>query len=78
MKANVKQWYVSKYPQDELGERIDEGTTFANVLLCIAQGADVDDIIGVSDSLVRERIFSEIAKRMGCDYDVVYNIWLNS
>lgn len=78
MKANVKQWYVSKYPQDELGKRINESITFADVLLGIAQGEDAYYIIGVSDSLIRERIFAEIAERMGCEYEIVYNIWLNS
>ena len=78
MKANVKRWYRRVAPHDGMGKRINESTTFADVLLGIAQGAEVYDIIGVSDSLIRERIFAEIAERMGCEYDVVYNIWLNS
>lgn len=75
MKANVKEWYCKTYPTDELGKEINDSITFANVLLGIAQGTDVYDIIGVSDSIVRERIFAEIAARMGCDYNVIYNLW---
>lgn len=76
MKANIKEWYEKTYPTDELGREIDDSITFANVLLGIAQGAEVYDIIGLSDSLIRERIFAEIAARMGCDYNVIYNLWL--
>ena len=78
MKSEVKKWSCSKYPQEELGKRINESATFASVLLGMAHGADVYNIIGVADSLIRERIFAEIAERMGCDYDEVYSIWLNS
>jgi len=78
MKCNVRNWYCKKYPADEVGKRINSNVTFADVLLRMSQGESVYAVIGVAESLVRECIFSEIAKRMGCDYDVVYNIWLNS
>lgn len=76
MKSNIKEWYCKTYPTDELGREIDGSITFADVLLGIAQCAEVYDIIGVSDSIIRERIFAEIASRMGCDYNVIFNLWL--
>ena len=78
MKGNVKKWYCQKYPMDELGESINEDVTFADVLLRIAQGESAYFVIGVWDSIVRERIFAEVAKRMDCDYRVIYNIWMHS
>ena len=78
MKKSIKRWYRRAYPADRLGKSIDESMTFAKLFLGMVHGAEVYELIGVGDSLIRERVFAEIAKRMGCDYDVVYNIWLKS
>ena len=76
MKESIKEWYCKTYPTDELGKRINGYITFSNLLLRMLQGEDIYFLIGVSDSIVRERIFTEIAARLGWNYNVIYNLWL--
>jgi hypothetical protein len=38
----------------------------------------VYEALGVCDSLVRERVFGELAKIMNVDYDCIYEQWLKS
>lgn len=71
----IKDWYVKAYPTDDLGSRLDG--TFKGVLQTLIDGGDVYDYVGVTDSLIRERIFSKIAEMFDVDYDHVYNLWLN-
>lgn len=72
---DVKEWYVKKYPDDELGVEIGD-ICFADVVRMLNDGIDVYDFIP-HDSIVRERIFGEIANRLGISYTVVYNTWLH-
>lgn len=78
---DVKDWYVSTFPDDELGAEIGErspnGISFKFIAKLLDKGIDVYDFIP-HDSVVRERIFAELAKRMGVEYDDVYDAWLNS
>ena len=41
------------------------------------QHEDVYDILGVGDSLVRERVFKHLSELTLLPYDVFYNMWLN-
>ena len=41
------------------------------------EGYDVYNILGVGDSMIRERVFEELSKILGVDYDVIYQKWLN-
>lgn len=70
---NVKNWYVDKYPTDTLGQDINEEITFNDVVDGIENGKDIYDILGVNDSIVRERIFDFISRYGKVD---VYNKWL--
>lgn len=70
---NVKNWYVDKYPTDTLGQDINEEITFNDVVDGIENGKDIYDILGVNDSVVRERIFDFISRYGKID---VYNKWL--
>ena len=70
---NVKNWYVDKYPTDTLGQDINEEITFNDVIDGIENGKDIYDILGVNDSIVRERIFDFISRYGKVD---VYNKWL--
>ena len=70
---NVKNWYVDKYPTDTLGQDINEEITFNDVVDGIENGKDIYDILGVNDSIVRERIFDFISRYGKID---VYNKWL--
>lgn len=70
----IKTWYKSKFTTDELAEEINPTATFEELKNNLP---NVYDYLGVADSIIRERVFSELAERMDVDYDVIYNRWLN-
>jgi len=74
---NIKEFYLNEYPTDELGIELNDNITFAGLVTELFSGDDVYKYIGVYDSLVRERLFSELAKQLNTSYDYVYNLWLN-
>ncbi len=69
----IRKWYFSQYESDELKWQINPSATFRTLSKNLP---NVYEYIGVEDSIVRERIFTELANRMNVDYDVVYNKWL--
>jgi hypothetical protein len=73
----IKDFYLNNYPTDELGVELNEKATFAGLVTILFGDMDVYDYIGVGDSLVRERLFSELANQLNASYDYVYNLWLN-
>jgi hypothetical protein len=72
----VKNWYMETYPTDDLGEEINRKLTFNSLWSEMNAGEDFYDIVGVHDSIVRERIFAKLAEVLKVNYDVVYNKWL--
>jgi hypothetical protein len=74
----IKDFYVDKYPMDELGIEINEKSTFDGLYKVLDNEGDVYHYIGVTDSLVRERLFDKLSQLMGVDYDVIYDKWLSS
>lgn len=72
----VRNWYMRAYPADELGVGIDPSLTFEDALGAVSRGGGFYDVLGVGDSVVRERIFEELANRAGCTYDDIYEAWL--
>ena len=73
--APIKDWYMGAYKEDDLGDRLNG--TFKGALQTLLRGDDIYDYIGVGDSLIRERLFSQLAKMLDVDYDEIYNVWLN-
>ena len=73
---NIKEFYLNEYPTDELGIELNDNITFAGLVTELFGGDDVYKYIGVYDSLVRERLFSEPANQLNKPYDYVYNLWL--
>ena len=74
--VSLKYWYLFNYPTDELGLEINPNATFVGLLSCLHEGNDVYDYFGVGDSLVRERLFEELARQLNKPYDYVYDMWL--
>ncbi len=72
---DIKEWYQATYPDDDMGEDIIPNTDWYTLWLALIGEQDIYGIIGVGDSVVRERIFSELADTMGVDYNVVYYTW---
>ena len=73
---HVRDWYMQEYPLDGLGERINPALTFEDALGAASLGSSFYYELGVGDSIVRERVFQELADRNGVDYDAIYEAWL--
>ena len=74
----LKEFYLETYPTDELGQEISSDATFKGLLDTLENYEDVYYYIGVGDSLVRERLFDELASRIGITYQQVYDQWILS
>jgi hypothetical protein len=72
----IKEFYLSNYPTDELGNEIHTKATFIGLFEVLDTFKDVYEYIGVHDSIIRERIFEKLANEMGTDYNEIYNQWL--
>jgi len=72
-----KQWYMRVFETDSLGKHLNDGT-FHDLYVALHEGNDIYEEIGVVDSVVRERLLSELANRLGVDYSVIYNMLVNN
>lgn len=75
--ATVRNWYMHAFPEDELGSRISPKLTFDAALEAVSRGSGFYDALGVGDSVVRERVFEEMAERNGLSYEDIYSSWLD-
>ena len=77
MKKNkVKEWYLKEYNTDELGKEINEEITFYDIFYALDRYKDIYEILGVEDSIVRERVFQKLADIMKVEYNYIYEQWL--
>ena len=76
MEQKIKTWHILNYPSDELAKNMDSEITFEKLWKGLKEGIDVYRMLGVCDSLIRERVFNGLAKKMGVEYETVYNTWL--
>lgn len=75
---NVREWYTSAFPGDELGMKLNPDLTFDDAIAAIPTGDGFYTALGdAADSLLRERIFEELCNRYGYTYDEVYDSWLH-
>ena len=72
----IKNWYLKNFPDDEMGEEINEKVTFCDLFIAMDGYKSVYSFIGVNDSIVRERIFEKLSEIMNIDYDYIYQQWL--
>jgi hypothetical protein len=73
----LKTYYLEQYPDDDLGAKIKENTTFEGLFDALERYQDVYEYIGVHDSLIRERLFEKLADIIDMPYDYVYYQWLS-
>lgn len=74
---NVNEDYVTVFPTDDLGKKINKDLNFLDLFNGMLEGKDIYDMLDVSDSLIRERVFERLAYLMGIDYQIIYYLWLN-
>ena len=61
MDVNIKDWYMTNFPNDEFGLRLVG--TFRDLQEAIANGADKNGaVMGIDDEIARQRIFSRLAE----------------
>ncbi len=75
---NLKKWYKSRYPCDEMGEQLNAEVSLLDVLDGMIAGRDFYAIIKAQDSIIRERIFEKLSEAMGISYIIIYSLWLAS
>ena len=63
---NIKEWYLKKYPHDDLGQEIDPNVTFEDLFEALDTYEDVYEVLGGNeiDSIVRERCFEKLSEIM--------------
>ena len=71
---SVKAYYADSFGKDELNSEIKE-VTFLDLYRALKNKQDVYDLIGVRDSVVRERLFAELARILNQPTAYVNNIW---
>ena len=74
--TEIRSYYTKTFPTDELGFEINGEKTFFDLFECLKCREDVYEFLGVGDSLIRERLFSALAKVLGVDYEYIYQKWL--
>lgn len=75
--VTLRDWYMRAYPEDPLGSKIKPVVTLDDVLSRLRDGGDFYGLVGVCDSMVRERVFVELCDRYGFSYDDLYDCWCN-
>jgi len=73
----LKEFYLKNYRNDELGQCIND-VEFIQLLHAVYTAQDVYEVIGVYDSVVRERLFSGLADILDVEYDSIYYAWLSA
>lgn len=79
LESGIRDWYSHEFPDDPEGGRIDPRTTFREAVesFPMEDGHDFYAVTGAVDSIVRERVFEELSKRLDCGYGTVYDAWLH-
>lgn len=73
---NLKDWYTKEFPDDELGYELNDDVDLRRCYSSLGRDPDIYDVMGVGDSVIRERVFAKMADVLGVDYDVIYYKWL--
>lgn len=79
LESGIRDWYSHEFPDDPEGGRIDPRTTFREAVesFPMGDGHDFYAVTGAVDSIVRERVFEELSKRLDCGYGTVYGAWFH-
>ena len=70
--VKIKDWYMKTYPTDDLGEELNDEVTFEDMWNEDYEKYDIYQVMGVGDSVIRERLFEHLAEIKGVTYSDVY------
>lgn len=76
VEKHVQEWYTEQFESDPIGRQITDALSWYDLLEYMRRGENICEVIGVEDSLVRERVMGHLAKLLNVPYDVVYRLWL--
>ena len=76
-KTEIKKWYAKNFSDDELKDDLIDGYTFGDLFNDLSEKV-FDYACCADDSVVRERVFGELSKMLGVEYDAIYYRWLDS
>ena len=74
--TKVKDWYIETYKSDKIGDNINEDITFYDIFKALNNHKNIYKIIGITDNIIRERIFNELANEMETSYEYIHAQWL--
>lgn len=72
----VKDWYIKKYPNDEIGQNLKDNINFYDLFYALDNYQNIYEFAGIDDSIIRERLFEKLSEIMKCEYDEVYDQWM--
>ena len=75
LQSNVREWYLHTFPTDDLGEEIAADIAFSD--LYGRKSTEVYEILGVEDSVIRERVEDQLREIIS-PRAPLSRIWLNS
>lgn len=75
--VSLRDWYSVTFPDDEYGMKLNQITLY-DVWHTLTTGRFSYKTLGkYADTLIRERVFSEIATQLGVKYSTIYDMWIN-
>ena len=74
VEKHVQEWYCEQFESDPLGVEITDALSWYDLLEQMREGRDIYGIIGVGDSIIRERVMAHLAKLLNVPYEVVYRL----
>ena len=77
LNSDISAWYAAEFSDNEMKDEIYTGVSFQKLYDMLSSN-DLYSIIGIDDTVVRERCFSKLAELMQVDYSVIYEKWLNA
>lgn len=75
--TSIRDWYVATYPTDDLGPSLS-GISFYNLYTRMLANEPYHYLVGVPDSVIRERVFEAMSDVMHVPYKDLYELWLRS
>lgn len=58
----VKDWYISNYPDDELGKELNSKITFHQLMECLKERKNYNSKLRTRDSLIFDRIAGRLCE----------------
>ena len=75
-KKNFKNFYHEIYDTDPEWTDLNPDVTLGEAFIEFLNGTDPYDIMGVYDSIFRERLFKMFAELAGVSYNDIYDHWM--